>query len=210
VAELWLVAGPNGAGKTTLVHRGPLAALLTHATFLNPDDVALELLRDAGYRSFSDVPSDLLTKFFLEAANAVFEKLTTILVAGEPVVVETVLSSNKYRDVVDIVLRDGGFFGLIYVWLDSPETACARVKARVEHGGHDVPAEKIAARWQRSVEKLSWFLPRATRFWIYDNTNSDPDAAPFLLAEGGHGKCSFVAPTVPSPILTVLPERNSL
>jgi predicted ABC-type ATPase len=209
VPEFWIVAGPNGAGKTTLVKGGPLAEHVT-ATFLNPDDRALAILRERGFRSFSDAPPLALTRAFLDAANAVLEIVTAKLAVGEAVGVETVLSSDKYRSVVEWVLQQSGFFGLIYVWLDSPETACARVRERVKRGGHDVPAEKIVARWQRSIDNLAWFLPRASRFWIYDNTNSDAEVAPFLLAEGGNGRCSCVAATLPASLLNVLPRQGTL
>jgi predicted ABC-type ATPase len=210
VAEFWIVAGPNGAGKSTLVQRGPLADRINPATFLNPDDVALEILRGRRFSTFAAAPPDVLRKAFLDAANAVFDDMTARIPGGEAVVVETVLSSDKYRPVVESVLEREGFFGLIYVWLDSPETACVRVRKRVSRGGHDVPADKIAARWRRSIENLAWFLPRATRFWIYDNTNSDADVAPSLLAEGGHGKCSFVSPEAPPDLLAVLPQQHNL
>ncbi len=207
MAELWIVAGPNGAGKTTFVQGEPLSDLISHATYLNPDDIALAILRGKGIPTFSDAPDAIRTQAFLEAAIAVFNKLIARLATGEAVVVETVMSTDKYRRVVESVDRDGGFFGLIYVWLDSPETACSRVRARTERGGHDVPTEKIVARWHRSVDTAAWFLAQATRFWVYDNTNSDPKVAPPLLAQGGHGECSFIAPTIPIQLLNALPPH---
>ena len=51
---------------------------------------------------------------------------------------------------VELVRGQSGFVGLIYVTLASPELACARVARRVQAGGHDVPAEKVRTRWQRS------------------------------------------------------------
>jgi predicted ABC-type ATPase len=206
VAELWIVAGPNGAGKTTLVQRGALSKHIAHVTFLNPDDIALAMLRKRGFETFADAEQSVLERVFLEAADAVMETVESKVETGAAVGVETVLSSDKYRIVVDRVLKQDGFFGLIYVWLDSPETACARVRTRVRRGGHDVPTEKIAARWKRSIENLIWFLPRATRFWIFDNTNSDPDVAPVLLAEGGRGRSTFVAEAAPAILLSVLPN----
>jgi predicted ABC-type ATPase len=36
-----------------------------------------------------------------------------------------------------------------------------------------VPTDKLAARWQRSLEQLPWFVKRAHYLLVYDNTLSD-------------------------------------
>jgi len=129
-AEFWIVAGPNGAGKTTVVQVHPIALLLPHVRFLNPDDIALELLTQQGWKRFADAPNSALQNAFLEAANLVEAELRARLSRGEAVGVETVLSSDKYRALVNVVLEQGGFVGLIYVALATPELACARVARR--------------------------------------------------------------------------------
>ena len=58
--EFWLIAGPNGAGKTTLVSAGGVPG---HVHLLNPDKVTLKLLREHGFRTFSDVPKPLLNEW---------------------------------------------------------------------------------------------------------------------------------------------------
>jgi len=206
--ELWIVAGPNGAGKTTLVQSAPLAALLPHVAFLNPDDVALDCLRQAGFHGFADAPDRALKEAFRAAANSVLASLIARLEASEAVVVETVLSSGKYQPVVEAVLKRGGFVGLIYVCLDSSETACARVEQRVARGGHAVPRDRIVARWYRSLDNAAWFLSRVSRFWIYDNSDSDPDIAPKLLAVGGRGFCDSLASEIPPWLALALPPRR--
>ncbi|NOS70193.1 MAG: hypothetical protein HOP33_09710 [Verrucomicrobia bacterium] len=108
-----------------------------------------------------------------------------LLAAGEAVAVETVLSTDKYRPVVEQLRRDGGMFNLIYVGLNSPELSRQRVAARVAKGGHPVPEEKLAGRWQRSLEHLPWFASRADHFFIFDNSDSNPDQEPVLAAREG-------------------------
>ena len=105
----------------------------------------------------------------------------------------SVLSTDKYRQSVEAVRQSGGFVGLIYVALSAPELACQRVAARVRHGGHDVPSDKIAARWERSLDNLAWFASHATAFWVFDNSNSDPNRPPLLAASGRFGKLDFLA-----------------
>ncbi|OAI55092.1 hypothetical protein AYO44_02835 [Planctomycetaceae bacterium SCGC AG-212-F19] len=191
--ELWIVAGPNGAGKTTCVQKDPIAGLLPNVVFLNPDDRTLLKLRSTGYQGFADAPVAVQTRLFIESADEVYRELETMLTQGRAVGVETVLSSNKYVPLVDDVRARGGFVGLIYITLASPAIARERVAARVRRGGHGVPNEKIALRWQRSLDTLPWFAARASAFWVIDNSDSDPNMPPPLIASGKAGKLAFLA-----------------
>ena len=188
VPELWIVAGPNGAGKTTLTQRKPISDLLPDVHLLNPDDKALEILRRQGYAGFAHVPADVLRASFHQAAAWVTDRLDWRLRRMECVCVETVLSTDKYRAVVEQVGRAGGFVALIYVALRTPDLACRRVAARVQAGGHDVPVDRVVERWHRSLQQLSWFARHVHRFWVFDNSDSDPARPPALLAEGGSGQ----------------------
>ena len=190
-AELWIVAGPNGAGKTTLVSRGPLAMLLENALMLNADDLTLEKLRKLGYHGFEDVPASVLEATFISAAIEVEVELPQQLQLGHKVCVETVLSTDKYKPVVEFVRAGDGFVGLIYVGIRSPEILISRIASRVLRGGHDVPKDRIAARWKRSIELLPWFVAHADSIWIYDNTDANESVPPILIAEGTHGKVTF-------------------
>ena len=84
--------------------------------------------------------------------------------------VETVLSSGKYRPLVEKALVAGHRVLLHYVILAQPDLHVARVGQRVAQGGHDIPAEKIVDRYRRSLEQLPWFAGRATRAFIWDNS----------------------------------------
>ncbi len=185
--ELWIVAGPNGAGKTTLTKSEPISVLLPHVRFLNPDEFTLKKLQQHGFSSFAQTPPAMLFTLFAVAANEVLTTLNAALRNGDPVGVETVLSTDKYRPLVEFVCEQKGYFGLIYVALSSPELACERVLARVSHGGHDVPPDKIRERWQRSLDRLPWYAARASEFWVFDNTDSNPDIPPLLVAHGERG-----------------------
>lgn len=182
--ELWLIAGPNGAGKTTLVKAG---AVPPHVRTLNPDALTLEMLRQQGFKSFAEAPAGVLAKTNIAAAEATFTDLERRLANGEPGCVETVLSTDKYKPLVESVLGRGGAFSLIYVALRSPALSQRRVAGRVKLGGHDVPADKLEQRWQRSVALLPWFASRATHFWVFDNSDSVENQPPVLLANGGRG-----------------------
>ena len=63
---------------------------------------------------------------------------------------------------------------LHYLWLSSPAQAIARVRQRVQQGGHHVPAADIRRRFKRSLTHLpDDYLPLATR-WAVWNSRSLP------------------------------------
>jgi len=62
---------------------------------------------------------------------------------------------------------------LYFVATDNPQINTERVRLRVEKGGHMVPADKIIARFRRSLELLRPALQIADQAYLFDNTNSD-------------------------------------
>ncbi|MCX7419767.1 MAG: hypothetical protein NT013_09555 [Planctomycetia bacterium] len=185
------MAGPNGAGKTTLTQRRPISELLADSVLLNADDKTLAELWKRGYQGFADAPHEVQQEVFINAANEVTEELKEHLRLGHKVCVETVLSTEKYKSIVTEVRQAGGFVGLIYVGLKSPDLSSRRIETRVALGGHDVPKDRLTARWHRSIQLLPWFVANAHRCWILDNTNSDSKRSAVLIAEGAHGKLTF-------------------
>jgi predicted ABC-type ATPase len=193
VPELWLIAGPNGAGKTTVVRRIPLQNVIARLEILNPDARTLQRLRARGFAGFAEAPADTLQREFIAAAGEVEDELWRRLKAGATVAAETVLSTPKYRAHVDWVKRSGGLFNLIFITLASPEISSRRIAQRVREQGHDVPADRLAGRWRRAHEQLGWFAAQADCFWVFDNSDERPEAAPVLRAWGGGGGVSLAA-----------------
>ncbi|MFM2296271.1 MAG: hypothetical protein RLZZ350_2684 [Verrucomicrobiota bacterium] len=204
IPQLWLFAGPNGAGKSTFTQFPEWSRHIRH--FLNADELTRELLRVQGLPSFAAAPTEVLHQVNLAAAKKVFAEVARLLDAGEAVAVETVLSTAKYRPVIEKLRRDGGIFNLIYVGLSSPELSRERVRARVLKGGHPVPEEKLPGRWQRSLENLPWFARQADHCFVYDNSDSDFSSKPAVVAltGGAPGRLQFVNRTANPPVTEVL------
>ncbi len=181
--ELWVIAGPNGAGKTTFCGAGEFRAKLDQVRFFNPDEVTLVRLRALGCAAFADAPLDTLRATTIQAADEVFESLTRAVESGAAVGIETVLSTDKYKPLVERVRELGGRVYLVYVSLASPALSLERVRRRVSLGGHNVPAEKLNERWHKSLGNLPWFASAADVFWVFDNSDSSR-TAPMLLAHG--------------------------
>lgn len=186
---LLLLAGPNGAGKTTVTRRLFKDYLHREFHMLNADERTHTKLRAAGFAGFSDAPAETLNDLFIESALEVESEAIELLSRGANVCLETVLSTPKYRGLVQQILDGGGRFELIYVALNHWKLSAHRVKLRAAKGGHDVPEDRLEARWHRSLKELTWFAPRANFFMVIDNS-SDERGAPLMLVEAASGMIS--------------------
>jgi len=162
-----------------------------------PDDLTKSKLQALGYSGFADAPPDVQSRLFLESADEVQRQLEKAIENGESIGVETVLSSDKYRALVERTIVLNGRFRLIYISLNSPAIAVERVAARVGCGGHAVPKEKIKTRFSRSYTNLTWFAHRAHSFWVLDNSDSRIYHEPRMLAFGSHGVLESLDETAP-------------
>jgi len=179
-----MVAGPNGSGKTTLVRSGALAALtgpLPELSF-NPDDMA-RLLRE-------QMPAAAEVEIVRRAQAESDGKVDRAILARRSFLVETVLSSDKFRPRVTEAVAAGFRFGLVFVTLRSASLHVARVADRVVEGGHDVPTDRVLARRVRSHAAFGWFAARAHRGLLIDNTGGPGLATdgPILVAEKPDGQ----------------------
>lgn len=115
--------------------------------------------------------------------------------AYQTVGVETVLSTDKYRPLVERAKANGFELRPLYVTLHTADLNVARVKLRVAQGGHDVDEEKIRVRRERSFQQLPWFLDQADVARVYDNSG----ATLKLLARKSEGVIEL-DPTAPEEI----------
>ncbi len=184
---MWIIAGPNGAGKSSFAEDFIADLGQSSLIKLNADERAVQLRE-----KFPAAPQDELN---LKAAIEIDQEVVECIGGGRSFVVETVLSSSKYRDDV-ITAKEKGFkIGLIYVSLYPPELSPERVKIRVAKGGHNVDHDKAIKRHRKSHEQLSWFAPQADALFVFDNSG-DPNK-PLLVAIRGGGKpMNYFAPGV--------------
>ena len=89
---------------------------------------------------------------------------------------ETTLGGRTITALLERALSEGLEVRVWYVGLASPELHIARVRARVERGGHDIPQDTIRDRYNRSRLNLIRLLPNLTELRVYDNSQ---DADPF-------------------------------
>lgn len=160
-----IIAGPNGSGKSTAYEQSLVEAEGRSFRIINPDLFAKRLVETEQL--------DLASANIL-AVQRIEAWLETSILAGHTVGVETVLSTDKYRRLVDLAKSVGYQFRLIYIMLDNPDLNVERVRLRVQSGGHAVPEDKIRARYHRSLEQLRWFIRRADDAVLYDNSGAQP------------------------------------
>ena len=161
----WLVAGPNGSGKSSLYADTEIADFGRTVWIINPDLLALRI---------ADTERLGLADANLQAVIRIESWLDASIHAYQTVGVETVLSTGKYRGLVEAAKERRYEIRLIYVLLDSVGRNVERVRLRVAKGGHDVPEAKIRERHGRSLAQLPWFLERADRAWVFDNSGAEP------------------------------------
>jgi predicted ABC-type ATPase len=147
------LAGPNGAGKTTFFD-GHLAR--AGLRFVNADDLARELEIDV-----------------YEAAEVAKNVREALLEQRESFVFETVFS-DPAGDKLEFLRRAstlGYAVVLCFIGLESPELSEERVAMRVLQGGHDVPAEKLVARYPRTLENLRRAIRELPHVLVFDNSD---------------------------------------
>ncbi len=180
-------AGPNGAGKTTFF-RAHLEAL--GLRYINADDLARELDTDA-----------------YEAAELAARVRAALVQEKESFVFETVFSDPAGEKLA--FLSDAAAQGyavvLCFVGLENVELSEARVAQRVLRGGHDVPTEKLVARFPRTLRNLSRAVRDLPHVLIYDNSER---AHPFrAVAEFQQGAPVTVNEPVPAWARGLFEER---
>jgi len=163
--ELWIIAGANGSGKSTAYSRSSIEAPAGSIWIINPDLLAARIAEHDG------VP--LLPDANISAVTRIEAWLYASVAAHQTVGVETVLSTPKYRALVEAAHAQGFSVRLIYVFLTSADLNVARVRRRVAEGGHDVAEAAIRDRRRRSFEQLAWFFEHADRAEIYDNSGAE-------------------------------------
>lgn len=160
---LHLLAGPNGAGKSTFVAQ--VLTPVTHLPFVNADVIATQLWPWAQAEHAYDAP------------QAAADERRRLMTAGASFITETVFSHPSKLDLVRRATAQGYVVHLHVVMV--PETlSAARVAARVAHGGHHVPGQKIRERYTRLWPLVAAAREVAARATFYDNSRA---ANPFRV-----------------------------
>ena len=190
------IAGPNGAGKSTF-YSSQLS--LANRVFVNADVLAAEL----GLGPY-------------EAAELAENLRQTLLAAKESFIFETVFSDPEGAKLafLEKAVEVGYQVTLCYIGLSSAEASQERVAMRVSQGGHDIPDDKLEARFPRTLENLLKAIRRLPEVRVYDNSDL---RSPYRLVATFHsGKLTNQNPPLPDWLSSLVsepetegPSRNS-
>lgn len=98
-----------------------------------------------------------------------------LLLSQQTFTFETVMSSRDKVDFFAAVQNSGYRTYLYFVATEDPEINISRVGIRVSEGGHNVPADKIATRYYRSLELLWEAIKYSNRAYIFDNSAAESE-----------------------------------
>ena len=148
---------PTRLGKSTAYGQASIDAPAGSIWIINPDLLAQRIA------DHERVP--LLPDANIAAVTRIETWLYASVAAHQTVGVETVLSTPKYRALVDRAHAEGFAVRLIYVFLQTAQLNVERVRQRVKQGGHDVaePPSATAAAARSSSWPGSSSTPTSCR-----------------------------------------------
>ena len=166
--RLYIISGCNGAGKTTASY-SLLPEMLDCTQFVNSDEFA------KGLSPFNP------EKASIQASRYMLMKIRYLLKRNQDFAIETTLATRTLLKTVQMAQSAGYTVTLLYFWLNSPELAIERVRARVSTGGHDIPEETIRRRYKVGVDYFFYYYAPVCERWIL----ADNSQIPFrVIAEG--------------------------
>ena len=156
---LYIFAGPNGSGKSTLIANRYIEGTL-NVEYVNADLYCREL--------FSDLPDE--DERNIKAMYYCMDKVENYIKEGRSFCYETVLSHPSKLELIKKAKEEGYTVISTFVYTSSPDINVARVAERTKQGGHNVPKDKIIARYYRSLELANELEKLSTEFLKFDNS----------------------------------------
>lgn len=166
--RLFIISGCNGAGKTTASYT-LLPEMLECSQYVNSDEFA------KGLSPFD--PGSVA----VQASRLMLMRIKYLLKRKEDFSIETTLATRSLLKMVTEAQTEGYTVTLLYFWLNSPDLAVARVKARVAAGGHNIPEETVRRRYRMGLGYFFRDYAHVCDRWIL----ADNSQVPFrVIAEG--------------------------
>ena len=170
--QLWVLAGGNGAGKSTFYN---LYLAKYGIKFVNADLIA------------QDIDPEKMASISHQAATVAAKIREDLISQGVSFCFETVFSHESKIDFIGQAKANGYKVILVYIHLFDSNLNEARVKQRVDEGGHNVPTEKIHSRIPRTIKNIRIALSIVDEARILDNSSrSDPFKQIVVMKGGGY------------------------
>jgi predicted ABC-type ATPase len=181
---LFVLAGVNGAGKSSV---GGFLLRQAGVAWFNPDAFARELVARTGCDQ---------QEAGAQAWHEGLRRLDDAIAHGRDHAFETTLGGRTMPGRIASAATTHD----VLVWfcgLSSPDLHIRRVRARVEAGGHDIPAAKIRERYPKAAANLIGLLPAIAHLRVFDNSAEaapgTPIPDPILVLDLRDGVVTFPA-----------------
>lgn len=170
--NIYIIAGPNGSGKTTFAKMF-LPGYVKCPNFVNADLIA------QGLAPFEPRAASI------KAGKLVLQQIQEYAKRGIDFAFETTLSGRSYVSLLAELRAKGYALHVFFLWLPGAELAIARIKERVQEGGHNVPAEDVRRRFVRGINNFfTLYEPLLDSWMLFDNSK----AIPVLIAKRRNGQ----------------------
>jgi predicted ABC-type ATPase len=161
--NVYIIAGPNGSGKTTFANKF-LPDYAECPNFVNADLIA------QGLSPFSPRAAAI------KAGRLVLAQIHEFAEKGVDFGFETTLSGKSYVKLLKELREKRYKPHLFFLWVPGPQLALERIKERVSEGGHDVPAQDVRRRFNRSITNfLKLYQPLLDSWIIFNNAGVIPE-----------------------------------
>lgn len=182
-----ILAGHNGSGKSTMWRKSLSGQL--QIPLLNADRMMLSILPEADSSGalvdWAQALRDTDLGWMQVAQSGVKAFAAHAMAAKVPFAMETVFShwdvqaDGSVKSKIDLItdLQDAGYFVLLFfVGLANVDLSILRVLSRVADNGHDVPQDKLLARFPRTQLAIREAAKVADATILTDNSRDDRQA----------------------------------
>ena len=162
MSKMYIIAGPNGSGKTTFAKE--FLPYYAHCQrFVNADLIA------SGLAPFSPVSARI------KAGRLLLEQIDNFVNEKVDFAMESTLSGKTYVQLIKKVKQKGYTVHVFFLWISNIQLARARIKQRVQEGGHNVLGRDIKRRFLRSTNNfLKLYKPLCDSWMVFDNSTNQP------------------------------------
>jgi hypothetical protein len=149
----------NGAGKSTLYNLAIINKNIKNSIRINTDEIVKEI---GDWKNNSDQ---------IKAAKIAINLRNDCFINGKSFNEETTLTGKTILKTIDRAKELGYELQLFYIGVSSPEIAKARIKNRVEKGGHNIENNIVEKRYYESLKNLKDVISKFDKVQLYDNSN---------------------------------------